>query len=324
MRKTMIKLFACLGLLIAAAGPAAAQQAYPARPIRLIVAYPPGGSTDIVARLVGQKLTQSLGQPVVVDNRPGGNTTIASEAVVKAAPDGYTLLVASSDLVLVPLAMKVSYDPVKDFAPVATVARTELVLVLNASVPANNLQELIALAKSRPGQLNYATPGAGSGQHLATESLNLIAGMKTNHVPYKGASQALNDLMGGQVQIFFVTSASFVPQSKNPKLRAVAVTGQTRSPALPEVPTFAEAGLPVFDAKTWFGVLAPAGTPKAIVDKLSIEIARSLDQPDFKEKVGGLGLSPFISTSGQFAKLLEEAYVKNAETIKAANIKFEN
>jgi tripartite-type tricarboxylate transporter receptor subunit TctC len=220
--------------------------------------------------------------------------------------------------------MKVSYDPVKDFAPVATVARTELVLVLNASVPAYNLQELIALAKSRPGQLNYATPGAGSGQHLATESLNLIAGMKTNHVPYKGASQALNDLMGGQVQIFFVTSASFVPQSKNPKLRAVAVTGEARSQALPDVPTFAEAGLPVFDAKTWFGVVAPAGTPKAIVDKLSSEIAKSLDQPDFKEKVGGLGLSPFISTSGQFAKLLEEAYARNAETIKAANIKFEN
>ena len=311
------------GLLLAIAGVAGAQQAYPNKPIRFITAYVPGGTTTIAARLVGQRLSESWGQQVIVENRPGGNTMNGTDYVAKSAADGYTILLATSDHILVPLILKAPYDPIKDFAAVTPVGKTQLVMVINAAVPANNLQEFIALAKSKPGQLNYATPGAGGVQHLATEAFNLMTGIKTQHIPYKGAGQALVDLIGGQVQLFLVTSAAYFPQSKNPKLRAIAITGETRMSALPDVPTFAEAGLPAFDASSWFAVLAPAATPKPIIDKLSAEINKYLAEPEFKESLLKVGLIPFGLTPEQLTALMKEGLAKNAATIKAANIKLE-
>ncbi len=324
-----MKLFAAVariftaGTLILLAGTAAAQQDYPNKPIRFITPYPPGGTTTLLARLIGQKLTESWGQQVIVDNRPGGNTAIGTDATAKAAADGYTILLSGSSHTLLPLLQTVAYDPIKDFAAVVTLAKTEIVLALNASVPAKNLQEFIALAKSKPGELNYATPGAGGIQHLGSELLNMMAGIKTQHIPYKGAGPALTDLIGGQVQFYLITSPAYIPHSKGGKLRGIAITGETRMAALPDVPTFAEAGMPGFDMKAWFGVLAPAGTPKPIIDKLSAEIAKHLAQPDFKEKLLSQGLDAFISGPDQYLALMKADMAKFANIIKNANIKLE-
>ena len=312
-----------VGMLMGLAGSVAAQQAYPSKPIRFITPYVPGGTTTILARLVGQKLTESWGQQVVVENRPGGNTAIGTDALAKSPGDGYTILLAASTHTLLPQLQSVPYDPVKDFAAVATLAKTEIVLAMNASVPANNLQEFIAVAKSRPGQLNYATPGAGGVLHLATELFNIMAGTKMQHIPYKGAGQGVIDLISGQVQLYFITSAAYVPHSKNPKLRAIAITGATRMAALSEVPTFAEAGLPGFDMRVWFGVLAPGDTPKAIINKLSTEMAKHLTTPDFKEKLLSQGLEPFYSDPDQLTALMKADMATFARVIKTANIKME-
>jgi len=313
-----------LGVLLAIAGIAAAQQPYPSKPIRLVSPYPPGGGNDILSRLLAQKLSEGLGQQVIVDNRPGGNTIIGTEVTAKAPPDGYTILLAGSSHVLVPLLMKAPYDPIKDFAPVATLAGGELVLLANTSVPANNLQEFIALAKSKPGQLNYASYGTGTPSHLAGEFFCMKAGIKMQHIPYKGSAPALADLIGGQVQAFFSTIPSALPQVNSGKVKAVAVTGEKRLPALPAVPTFGEAGLPDFARiGGFYGIVAPAGTPKEIVDKLSAQIARILTLPDFKEKLAAQGVAPYSSTSEQFAALLKESFAANAKIIKAANIKLE-
>jgi tripartite-type tricarboxylate transporter receptor subunit TctC len=303
---------------------AAAQQNYPTRAIHLISPYAPGGGNDIMARLLGQRLTESLGQQVLVENRPGGNTVIGTDALAKSAPDGYTLLLVGTDHVLVPQLLKVPYDPIKDFSPVATLASGELALVLTPLLPANNLQEFIALAKSRPGQLNYATYGSGSTSHLASELFSMMVGVKMQHIPYKGAGPAITDLVGGQVQLFFATSASVVAHIKAGKIKAIAISGETRKSALPDVSTFTESGLPGFDVTFWYSVLAPAGTPKEIVDKLSTQIARTLALPDYKEKLAAQGVEPFISTPEQFAALLRADMAKYAKVIKAADIRFEN
>ena len=313
------------GMLLAIAGSVAAQQAYPNKPIRFITAYAAGGSTTVIARLVGEKLTESWGQPVLVDNRPGGNTMVGHEVLAKSPPDGYTIMLSGSNHVLVPLLLKASYDPIRDFAPVATLDKFEFVLLLNPAVPVNNLKDFIAYAKARPGQLNYATPGAGGGQHLAHEQLNLLAGIKTQHIPYKGAVQALTDLLGGQVQLYFSNIITAIAHIKAGKLKALAITGDKRVATLPEVPTFGESGLEGFaKAGGYQCILAPAGTPKAIIDKLSVEIAKYLAQPDFQEKLMGYGLEPFVSTPEQLAALLKEGLETNARIIKTANIAFEN
>jgi len=310
------------GVLMAIAGTTAAQQDYPNKPIRFIVPFPPGGSTDPIARLIGQKLTESWGQQVIVDNRPGGNTIIGTEALAKSPPDGYTMLTATSTFVISPhLVPNLPYDSFKDFSPVATLTITEMVLVLNASVPANNLQELIALAKSKPGQLNCASSGTGSANHLASEFFNLQAGIKTQHVPYKGGGPVLADLLGGIVQMAFSPPLAFLPHIKSGRLKPIAVSGETRHPSLPQVPTFAEAGLPGYSIGYWIGVLAPAGTPKAVIDKLSNEIGRILARPDTKEKIALQGMESFISTSEQYAALLKADTAKWGKVIKTANIK---
>ena len=312
-------------LLLALAGAAAAQQDYPNKPIRFITPFAPGGTTSVLARLIGQKLTDSWGQPVLVDNRPGGNTVIGSEVLVKSPPDGYTIMLVANTHVINPLLIpNLPYDTVKDFAPVSTLTSSETVLVLHPSVPANNLQELIALAKSKPGQLNYATTGSGTVTHVEGELFNMMAGVKTQHVPYKGGAPAITDLIGGQVQMTFNVPIALVTHIKSGRLKAMAITGEARFSALPQVPTFSEAGLPGFDLKWWYGVLAPAATPRAILDRLSTEIARILGVPDFKEKLDSQGMQAFISTPEQFAAMMKAETAKYGRIIKTANIKFEN
>jgi len=314
-------LAACM--FIALAGAAAAQQAYPYKPIRVINPYAPGGAAAILGQLIGQKLTESLGQQVLVDNRPGGNSIIGTDAVAKAAPDGYTLLLMAMSHLIIPQLLPAPYDPIKDFAPVLTIASTEQLLVLHPSVPVNNLQEFIALAKSRPGQLNFASGGSGTSSHLPAEFFGIMTGVKMQHIPYKGAGPALTDLIGGQVQLFFSPPLIAFPYIKGGRLKAIAVTGQTRLSALPQVPTFAEAGLPGFDARNWQGFLAPAGTSREIINKLSNEIARIMSMPDIKEKLLSQGQETFISTPAQFAELMKADMAKFAKVIKAANIKME-
>ncbi len=309
--------------LMALAGSVAAQQNYPNKPIRFILPYAAGGNTSILARLVGQKLTESWGQPVIVDNRGGGNGIIGTEALLKSPPDGYTILLASSTHVLINPLRPTSYDPIKDFDAVATIADSRYVLLLHPSVPANNLKEFIAYAKARPGELNYATPGAGGGQHLASEWFNMLAGIKMQHVSYKGGGQALTDLIGGYVQVYLPVPITAIPFVNSGKLKALAITGEKRLAALPNVPTFTEAELPGFDAKTWFGFLAPAGTPKMVINKLSSEIAKILAMPDIKEKLNSQGVESFISTPEQFAALMETYLGRYAKIIKDANIKLQ-
>jgi len=314
-----------LGVLMAIAGPAVAQQDYPSKPIRLIVPYPPGGSNNVLARLIGQKLTESTGQPINVDNRPGGNTVIGSEALVKSPPDGYTLMLTSATHVINPnLYPNLPYDAIKDFAMVGTVASTEEVLVVHPSIPANNLREFIALAKSRPGQLNYSSSGGGNLNHLAGEMFCIMTGVTMQHIPYKGGAPALTDIIAGQVQLGFQVPVNVIAHIKSGRIKALAITGENRLASLPQVPTFAEAGLPEFEAKVWFGVFAPAGTPKGIIDKLSAEIGRILTLPDIKEKLASQGLDPYISTPDQFAALVKAEMTRYAKVIKAADIKPEN
>jgi len=308
----------------AALAQAASAIGYPTKPIRLIVPFAPGGSTTTMARIVGNKLTESWGQQVIVDNRAGGNTIIGTETLARSTPDGYTIIMTSGAHVILPsLYPKLPYDPIKDFAPVGSVYRGEFVLVLNAAVPANNLQELIALAKAKPGQLNYATSGAGAASHLAIELMNLRTGIKTQHIPYKGAGPALIDLVSGQVQMFMNSPLTVMSHIKQGKIRAIAVTGETRVPALPEVPTFTEAGLAGFDVSPWFCVLAPAGTPKLIIDKLSTQIAKILALPDVQDFLARQGVTSFSSTPEQLGALMKADLAKWAKVIKAANIKLD-
>jgi tripartite-type tricarboxylate transporter receptor subunit TctC len=300
-----------------------AQAPYPTKPIRWIVPFVPGGSTTIIARLMGQKLTESWGQQVVVDNRGGGNTIIGSEALVRAAPDGYTILQVTASHVINPSLLATPYDAVKDFAPVGTLVTTETLFVVNPAVPANNLQELIALAKSKPGQLNFGSSGTATTNHLQIELFSIMAGIKMQHIPYKGAGPAVIDLIGGRIQLFTNNALPLTPFVKSGKIRAIAVSGESRLRSLPDVPTFTQAGMPGYDVKSWQGILAPARTPKPIIDKLSLELARILRIPEFSENLLTLGADPFVSTPQQFAELIKVDLVRYAKLIKAANIKLE-
>ena len=325
----MMKVFATVarimaGVLLAAiAGSATAQQAYPNKPIRFITANAPGGSTSRLAGLIGQNLTERWGQQVIVDNRPGGNGFIGGETLAKASPDGYSIMIVTSTHIITPLLLRAPYDTIKDFAPVVTVASARQLMVLHPSVPANSLQEFIALAKSMPGQLNYAATGTGGMQHLSGELFGMLTGVKIQLIPYKGGAPALTDLLGGRIQLTIQSPLGPIPYVKGGKLKAIAITGETRLSTLPQVPTFAEAGLPGFDVKNWYGILAPASTPKAIIDKLSAEVARIMVVPDIQEKLVGQGLDSFISTPEQFAALIKTDITKFAKIIKTANIRIE-
>lgn len=310
--------------LLVLAGNSAAQQAYPGKPIRMISPYPPGGSVTAMARLVSQKLTDSWGQQVIVDNRPGGNTVIGAEALVRSAPDGYTLMTIAADHVIVANLVKTPFDAIKDFAPVATIASSEYVLVVHPAVPAGNLQELIALAKARPGQLNYATSGNGTGIHMAAELLKMLAVIDMQQISYKGSGPALTDLMGGQVQVMFSSPVNVIQHIRNGRLKAIAYAGDARSPVLPQLPTFAESGLSGFEMKTWFGVLAPSATPNDIISKLSTEITRLMGTADAREQLAKQGLAPFTSTPEQFTALMRSEMTKFSRIIKTAGIKLDN
>lgn len=302
---------------------AAAQQPYPNRPIRFITPYAPGGSTSVMARMIGQHLTERFGQNVIVDNRPGGNTVIGTEILAKSPPDGHTLtLIASTHAILSSL-IKTPYDPVRDFAPVASLGVSPQVLVLHPGVPANNVSEVIALAKAKPGQLNFASSGAGGPTHLSGEMFNMIAGVKTQHIPYKGAGPAMIDLIGGHVQMFFSVPINIVGHVKSGKLKSIGVTGSSRLTALPQMPTFAEAGLPGFNVRTWNGVLAPAATPPAIIDKLTTEIAALLGRPDTKEKLESVGMQVMYNDPAQFGALIKSEITLYQKVIKTANLRID-
>jgi tripartite-type tricarboxylate transporter receptor subunit TctC len=311
------------GILLGLAASAGAQQAYPVKPIRIISPYPAGGTTDILARMMGAKLTESWGQQVIVDNRPGGNTIIGSEAMVRSPADGYTLLSILTSHVIVPNLAPTPYDAVRDFAAVATIASTQLVLVVHPSVPIKNLQELIALARTRPGHLNYGSGGSGTVTHLAGEYFNMLSGAKTQHIPYKGSAQALTDVMGGQVHMYYSPPIVAIPHIKSGRLKAIALTGDTRLSALPQVPTAIEAGLKGFELSIWYGLLAPAATPRPVIEKLGAEIAKILALPDIREKLLSQGMNPLVSTADQFAALIKADLAKFARIIKTGNIKLE-
>ncbi|MBM3340920.1 MAG: tripartite tricarboxylate transporter substrate binding protein [Betaproteobacteria bacterium] len=319
----------CSAVLLAAAALAStplaawAQAPYPARPIRLIVPFPPGGSTTIVARIIGQRLTDAWGQQVVVDNRGGGNTIIGSEAMVRAAPDGHTLLHVTSTHTINPSLLKTPYDAVKDFTPVTTMVATEILLVINPQLPAHNLQEFIALARAKPGALNFASSGSGTSNHLAAELLCLMTGMKMQHIPHKGAGPATTDLMGGQVQMFMNNALPLTPFVKTGRMRAIAVSGEKRLLSLPDVPTFTQAGLPGYQGRSWQGIMAPAKTPQPIVDKLAQEITRILRLPEVHDQFVTMGADPLISTPQQYADLIKTDLVRYAKLIKEAKIKLE-
>ncbi len=310
-----------LATLLAPGGTALAQAGYPNRPIRFITPYVPGGSTSVMARLVGQHLTERWGQNVIVDNRPGGNTIIGTETLARAAPDGYTIMLVTSTHSILSHLTKTPYDPIRDFAPVTSIGVAPQVLVLNMAVPATTVQEVITLAKAKPGQLNFGSSGAGGPTHLSGELFNILAGIKTQHIPYKGAAPVIIDLIGGQVQMFYSVPINVIQQVKGGKIKAVAVTGQSRLSALPQTPTFAEAGLPGFDIKTWNGVLAPAATPKLIVEKLSAEISAMLALPSVKSKLEDLGVVTLISTPDQFSTLIKSDMATYLKVIQSANIR---
>ena len=297
---------AALALLCALAASLVAAQGYPSKPIHLIVPFPPGGPTDIVGRLVGQKLSEGLGQPVVIDNRAGAGGTVGSTAAAKAPPDGYTLLYGStSTLAIAPaLYRDLAYDPKSAFAPISLVSRGAIIAAVNARVPARTLQEFIALAKKTPGKLSYSSAGSGTPPHLAAELFKTVAGVDLLHVPYKGGAPAINDLVGGQVQAIFEGQVVLLPHIKSGKVRALAITGAKRDPALPDVPTFAEAGLPRYDAYFWSGLVAPAGTPAEVVAKLNGVLVQALNAPDAHDALTRQGLEPAPTTPQQFASFI--------------------
>ena len=310
--------------LIVFGASAAAQQNYPNRPIRFLVPNAPGGATSIAARLTGDKLTTAWGQQVIIDNRPGGNTIVAGEALQRSAPDGQTILLVTAALVINPiLHPNPQYDEFLKFLPVATLVSTEYILVVNASIPATNLKEFVALAKSKPGQLNAAVSNTGGIQHLALEYFNVLAGVKLQAIPYKGGGPGTTDLIGGQVQLAFNNTLTLLPHIKSGKIRPIGVGGETRLAILPQLPTFAEQGLPGYSVKNWFGVVVAPRTPKAIIDKLGGEIVKIQALPDFKEKLADQGVEPFVNGPDRFAALIKSESAKYAKIIKAANIKLE-
>jgi len=300
----------------------AADPAYPSRPIRFITPYPPGGSTTGMARLVGQHLTSRWGQNVIVDNRPGGNTVIGTAIVAKSQPDGYTILLTSSAHAILSSVMKTPYDPLGDFAPVASIGIAPHVL-LHPGVPANTVQELIALAKSRPGQLTFASSGSAGTSHMAGEVFNLLAGVNIRHIPYKGGGPAVIDLIGGHVQMFYSLPINIIAHVRSGKLKPVAVTGEARLTTLPQTPTFAENAIAGFDVKTWNGILAPARTSRAIVDKMSAEIGALLAMSDVKDKLEALGATTMFSTPDQFRAMIKSDIGMYQKVIRAAHITIE-
>jgi tripartite-type tricarboxylate transporter receptor subunit TctC len=299
-------------------------QAWPTKSVRMIIPFPAGGSADTLARLLGQKLTERLGQPFVADNKPGAGGNIGTDLAAKSAPDGYTFLMGVSSIAIAPsLYANLSWDPVKDFSPVALIASTPNILVVHPDVPAKNVQELIALAKTKPGQLNYASGGNGATNHLAGELFKRMTATDIVHIPYRGNPLAVIDVLNGQVAMMFDFMITSLPHVKAGKLRPLAVTGYQRSPQVPDLPTVAEAGVPGYEASTWFAVMAPTGTSADVVRKLNAEINAVLKLPDVLERLSTLGAQPLGGTSEDVSKLLRTDLTKWSEVVRGANIKIE-
>lgn len=297
---------------------AASAQAYPDKPIRMVVPFPAGGTTDILARAVAQKLSESLGQQMIVDNKPGAGGNIGAQEVARAAPDGYTLVMGTvgTHAINPSLYKKLPYDHLKDFAPVSLVASVPNLLVVHPSVPVNSVKELIAYVKANPGKLNFASSGNGTSIHLSGELFKTMTGVQMTHVPYKGSAPAVTDLLGGQVQLMFDNMPSALPHAKGGKLKPLAVTSAKRFPGTPDIPTIAEAGVPGYEASSWFGVLAPAGTPKEIVNKLSTEIAKALKTPEMTKRLEEQGAQAVGSTPEEFAAHIKAETAKWAKVVK--------
>jgi len=314
--------FKCILLSVAAASVLA--QGYPDKPLKLVVPFPPGGPTDIVGRLVAPKLAEGIGQPVVVENRPGAGGTVGSTAVARAPADGYTLLYGSTTLAIAPsLYRDLAYDPRTAFAPISLVSRGPIIAAVNAQLPAKTLKDFIALAKSSPGGINYGSAGSGTPPHLAAELFKTVAGVDLVHVPYKGGGPAVSDLAGGQVQVCFEGLPTLLPHIKSGKVRALAITGAKRDPALPEVPTFAEAGLPGYDANFWNGLVAPAGTPAEVIARLNSVLVQALATPEVHAALVRLGLEAAGTTPQQFGDFIAAEIDKWARVVKASGAKID-
>lgn len=322
-RRSAILLQVILALLLAVSvRHVTAAESWPSRPIKLVVPYAPGGATDTVARHVAQPLAEALRQPVVVENRPGAGGLLGTEAVANAAPDGYTLLMYVENNTIFPSTTKqMHHDPVASFAPITVLVRGSNVLAASPAVPVNNLQELVAYAKQHPNALSYATPGAGTSQHLAFEIIRTAANLDIVHIPYKGGGQAIVDLMSGKVELGMLGITPVLPYLKDGKLKALAVTGRTRSPVLPNVPTVAESGFPGFQAEQWLGVVAPARTPPAIIARLHHELAKILRQKSIVERMAAIGMEPAPNASpDEFARMIQDELKRWHTAAEAAHI----
>jgi len=307
---------------LAAVSALASAQEYPHKTIRMIVPFPAGGPTDIIARTVGQKLTESMGQAVVIDNRGGSGGNIGTEIVAKSAPDGYTLLMAIVSHAINPsLYSKLPFDPVKDFSPITRTGAATIIFVASPSIGAKSIKDLIALAKAKPRELNFGSPGSGTPHHLAGELLKTAAGIDLIHIPYKGAAPAIADLLGGQVNTAFVSLPAALPHVKAGKLVGLGITSPGRSAVAPELPTFAEAGLGGYALENWYGAVAPAGTPREIIIKLNAEIVKALQMPDVKERLTSQGFETRTSTPDEFAAYIKSEIVKWAAIVKASGAK---
>ena len=322
----MLKSIARVGTacLLVAVSSLALAQSYPARPVKIMVGANAGGGTDIIARMLADKYQAAMGQPFVVENKPGASNTIAADATAKAAPDGHTLLVATNTgQAIAPHLIKLSFDSNKDLVPVALIVVVPNVLVVAPNVPATNVRDLIALIKAKPDGFSYGSSGVGSTQHLAGEAFNLAAGTKAVHVPYKGSAQALADLVGGQIQLDFDTTSSAMAFIKGGKVKALAVMSPKRTPELPDVPTLAEAGLPGVEMTTWYGLFVTAGTPKPVIDRLYAETMKAIKDPDVQKRLVGLGGEPGNVTQAEFAALVKSNYDRFGKLIKEANVKLD-
>ncbi len=315
---TLLKVMLVAALVAAALVGQAFAQSYPNRPVRLLVPFTPGGGTDILARIVGGKMSESMGQQVVVENRPGGNTLIATEVVVRAAPDGYTLILQTNNLAANPTLYrgKMSFDTLKDLAPVALVAGNPHVLVIHPSLPAKNLREFIALAKQKPGAITFASAGSGTVNHLSGELLKMLAGINLVHVPYKGSGSVMPDLIGGHVHSLFAAMPNAIEHIRSGRLRAIAVTTPKRFRGLPDVPTIAESGYPGYDFSSWFGVLAPAKMPQPVIARLHAEIVKALKDPGVQQRLENYEI--FGSTPEEFASFIKVEIEKTAKVIRAS------
>jgi tripartite-type tricarboxylate transporter receptor subunit TctC len=316
------RLVLALGLALGVVLDAPAQP-YPAKSIRLIVPFPPGGSADILARAIGQKAGEGLGQSLVVENRPGAGTAIGAEALAKSAPDGYAVMIGtvSSHAINPALTPKLPFDPVKDFTPISLVAAIPFAMVVHPSVPAKTVQEFVELARARPGTLNYSSAGSGTSNHLAGELLRSMTGIDIVHIPYKGSAPALNDLIAGQVSMMFDLVLTAAPHVRSGAVRGLAVTGAQRSSALPGLPTVAESGIPGYEVSAWFGIFAPAGVPQPVVQRLNAEFVKALQQPDLRQRLASQGAEPLTSTPAEFSAYLRAEIEKWATVVKKAGMK---